>query len=171
MTPREIKDVSASVRQLLGNKARAENRQFDELLRYYAIERFLYRLSKSPYSTQFVLKGALMLVVWESPATRPTSDIDVLGQVENDPERLELVFREVCSQAAEPDGIVFDADNIRGEVITEQAAYSGVRLGIIGRFGQAKVVFHVDVGFGDAVFPAPETFTYPAILGIQPRCS
>jgi len=61
LTPREIKDVSASVRQLLGNKARAENRQFDELLRYYAIERFLYRLSKSPYSAQFVLKGALML--------------------------------------------------------------------------------------------------------------
>lgn len=69
MTPRETKDMAASVRQRLLNKARAENRQFDELLRYYAIERFLYRLANSRHAESFVLKGALMLSIWEAPTT------------------------------------------------------------------------------------------------------
>jgi hypothetical protein len=54
------RNVAASIRQHLLNKARAENRPFGELLQYFALERFLYRLGRSPYSGRFVLKGALM---------------------------------------------------------------------------------------------------------------
>lgn len=168
MTAREIKDIAASVRQRLLNKAKAENSQFEELLRYYAMERFLYRLSKSQHSDRFVLKGALMLAVWEAPTTRPTSDIDVLGQIENDIGGLETVFREVCSQPVEPDGFVFDSEAVKGETITEQAAYPGVRIGMIGRLGQAKAVFHIDVGFGDLVIPSPERTKYPVVLDMPP---
>lgn len=168
MTAREIKDIAASVRQRLLNKARAENSQFDELLRYYVMERFLYRLSKSQHSERFVLKGALMLAVWDAPTTRPTSDIDVLGRIENDVDRLETVFREVCSQPVEPDGLVFDSEAVKGETITEQAAYPGVRIGMIGWLGQAKAVFHIDVGFGDLVIPTPERSEYPVILDMSP---
>ena len=41
------RNASASVRQRLLNKARADKRPFNELLQYYAMERFLYRLSCS----------------------------------------------------------------------------------------------------------------------------
>lgn len=54
-------NTAASVRQKLLNKSRAEKRPFQELLQYYAMERFLYRLSQSPHSGCFTLKGALML--------------------------------------------------------------------------------------------------------------
>ncbi len=47
------------------------------------MERFLYRLSKSHYADKFVLKGALMLTVWEAPLSRPTIDIDLLGRIDN----------------------------------------------------------------------------------------
>lgn len=77
------KNIAASVRQRLLNKARATERPFAELLQYYAMERFLYRLSKSTYSERFILKGALMLSVWDAPHTRPTMDIDMLGQINN----------------------------------------------------------------------------------------
>ena len=60
---RPVKDVAASVRQRLLNQARASGRPFDELLQYYAMERFLYRLSVSRHGHKFVLKGALMLRV------------------------------------------------------------------------------------------------------------
>ena len=88
MTKREINDVAASVRQRLQNIARETGRPFGEILQYYAMERFLYRLSKSAYSKKFVLKGAMMLAVWDTPISRPTMDIDLLGRLENDVEKI-----------------------------------------------------------------------------------
>jgi hypothetical protein len=61
---REPKDIAASVRQRLLNEARASNRPFNEILQYFAMERFLFRLAASPHGERFVLKGALLLVIW-----------------------------------------------------------------------------------------------------------
>lgn len=69
---RPLKDIAASIHQRLLNKAKETGRPFNELIQYYAMERFLYRLSKSAYSKQFVLKGALMLIVWKAPFMRTT---------------------------------------------------------------------------------------------------
>jgi len=65
-------NIAASVRQRLLNLARNDNRPFNELLQYYAMERFLYRLSQSEHADRFILKGALMLRAWRSPEIRPT---------------------------------------------------------------------------------------------------
>jgi hypothetical protein len=72
------------------------------------MERFLYRLSKSPYVDNFVLKGALMLTVWEAPLSRPTMDIDLLGLIDNSIEDIVAVTKNICTQEVEPDGITFD---------------------------------------------------------------
>ena len=65
---RSLRNVSASVRQRLLNRARSDCRPFSELLQYFAMERFLYRLSKSLHARRFVLKGALLLRVLEPAA-------------------------------------------------------------------------------------------------------
>ncbi len=64
-------DNAASVRQRLQNSARAAGRPFQEVLEYYAMERFLYRLTRSPHAGRFVLKGALMFRAWGAPTSRP----------------------------------------------------------------------------------------------------
>lgn len=87
-----LKNVAASVHQRLLNLARESRRPFNELVQYYALERWLYRLARSDYRNQFVLKGALMLLVWKMPVTRPTRDIDLLGRVSNDPEFTQGIF-------------------------------------------------------------------------------
>lgn len=51
------RNIASSIRQKLLNKAREDKRPFNELLQYYAMERFLYRLSISPYKDRFVRKG------------------------------------------------------------------------------------------------------------------
>ena len=78
------RNIPASVRQRLLNRARNDRRPFSELLQYYAMERFLYRLSQSTHANRFILKGALMLRVWRSPELRPTMDIDMLGKTSNE---------------------------------------------------------------------------------------
>lgn len=61
MTVKKVSNLAASVHARLQSHARATKRPFQELLQYYAMERFLYRLSTSPHRARFVLKGALML--------------------------------------------------------------------------------------------------------------
>lgn len=80
---KSAQNLSASVKQRLLNRARTENRSFNELLQYYAIERFLYRLSQSDYAQHFILKGALLLRVWDAHGNRATMDIDMLGKTMN----------------------------------------------------------------------------------------
>ena len=125
---REIKDLSTSVRQRLLNRAKETNRPFDELLQYFAMERFLYRLSLTKHRDTVVLKGALMFVVWEAPRSRATRDIDLLVRMPNAVEKLAAMVREVCEAKAEPDGIVFNAGSVKGERIKEDADYAGVRI-------------------------------------------
>jgi hypothetical protein len=54
-----ITNMAASVRARLLKRAKAEGRPFNEILQYYAMERFLYRLSRSSYVDRFVLRGGV----------------------------------------------------------------------------------------------------------------
>lgn len=166
MKNKPIKNLAASVHQRLLDKARQTGRPFNELLQYFVMERFLYRLSKSKYAKNFVLKGALMLNVWERTALpRPTLDIDVLAKrIGNDVESVVRVVQEICTQAVEPDGITFDPARVRGQQIAEEAEYEGVRVRLGGSLGNARLSLQLDVGFGDVVIPAEEVMDYPTIL-------
>ena len=55
------RNLAVSIRQRLKNRADQNKRPFAELLQYYAMERFLYRLTQSAHAGWFILKGALML--------------------------------------------------------------------------------------------------------------
>jgi hypothetical protein len=128
------------------------------------MEGFLRRLAASPHVESFVLKGALMLRVWQCPAARPTVDADFLGRLANDVDEVARAVREVCETAVDDDGMRYDADAIRGERITEEADYVGVRLTFLAYLGKARVRMQLDVGFGDVVVPPPRKVAYPTIL-------
>jgi predicted nucleotidyltransferase component of viral defense system len=159
-----LKDVAASVHQRLLNRARKSGRPFNELLQLYAMERFLYRLSKTRHAERFVLKGALMLMAWRGPASRPTKDIDLLGRMKNDMDAVALAVRDACRQEVEPDGMAFDADSVQMARIAEDAGYEGVRARLLGSLGKARVFLQIDVGFGDTVSPAARMVVYPTVL-------
>ncbi|MBV8227351.1 MAG: nucleotidyl transferase AbiEii/AbiGii toxin family protein [Verrucomicrobia bacterium] len=159
-----VKNLTASVRDRLFAQAKENGRPFNELLQYYAMERFLYRLAKSKYAGRFILKGALMLQVWQSPESRPTMDIDLLGTTSNDEAKITGQVREILSIEVEPDGLHFDATSIRAERITEDAEYQGLRVRFRGSLRTAKINMQLDIGFGDVVYPEPEVSRYPNIL-------
>jgi predicted nucleotidyltransferase component of viral defense system len=163
-----ITNVAASVRQKLLNRAKNDRRPFHELLQYYAMERFLYRLSCSEHSERFVLKGALMLRIWSSDDYRSTMDIDMLGKTSNDLTAIELQIREILKADVPSDGLVFLPDTIQCANITEDADYKGVRVRFQGVLDSARIAMQVDIGFGDIVYPAPEIHLMPTFLDQPP---
>ncbi len=166
MSKESLRDIAASVHQRLLNRARDSDRTFNELLQYYAMERFLYRLSCSDYAQQFTLKGALMLTVWGAPFTRPTRDIDLLGELNNSTELIADIVRQICNQEVEPDGLRFEAETIEVQRIAEQADYHGVRAKFRGYLGNARIPMQVDIGFGDTVAGAGGYIDYPTIFNM-----
>jgi hypothetical protein len=159
-------DIPASIHQRLLNQARAEGRLFNELLQYYALDRFLYRLGRSDCASRFVLKGALLLAVWHAPITRPTRDIDLLGETDNALAAIVAAMQDICRQPAPGDGLVYDDQAVTALQIAEGARYTGVRVRFWAYLGKARIPMQIDVGFGDALIPGPQMVALPAPLGL-----
>jgi len=62
MTKAGIRDMAASVRARLLNLASRTGKPYNEVLIQYALERFLFRLSKSSNKHTLLLKGGLLLL-------------------------------------------------------------------------------------------------------------
>lgn len=159
-------DLTASIRQRLLNRSRAQAEDFSLTLSRYGIERLLYRLAQSAYADQFVLKGALLFVVWTGQTYRPTRDLDLAGFGDSSPDRLRQIFSELCRLAVEADGLEFEPDSIRLAEIREIQEYPGQRVRLTARLGQAEILLQVDIGFGDAMTPAPAEVVYPTLLDL-----
>lgn len=161
---KSVKNMSVSVHDRLLAQSRLDKRPFQELLQYFAMERFLYRWSKSPHATQFVLKGALMLRIWKVSEIRPTMDIDMLGKMRNEETVILEMIKSIISTKVDPDGLEFDPDSVTATRITEDAEYEGLRIGFTGCLGTAIINMQVDIGFGDIIYPAPQPMELPAML-------
>ena len=158
------KNLVASVHQRLLNRARETGRPFEELLQYFAMERFLYRLSQSEYRESFVLKGALLFRIWAVPDTRATRDMDFLAYVDNSLEHLVEIVQSTAGLEVPDDGLVFDPNSVAAERIKEDADYEGVRIRFRAFLGQARVTKQIDAGFGDVVHPDVVETQYPTLL-------
>jgi len=161
---KEVKNIEASIKARLKNKAQETNRPFAEVMQYYGMERFLYRFSKSKYADKFVLKGALLFAVWQIPDRRTTLDIDFLARFDNEVETIEKVMRDACDTSVDPDGLKFDSQTVKGMKIKEDADYEGVRVKFTGFLDRAEIPMQIDVGFGDIVYPKTKVIDYPVIL-------
>ena len=160
-----VRDVAASRRERLAQRAKSRGDVFDLVLRQFFFERFLYRLSISPASDRFVLKGAMLFQLWADQPYRSTVDLDLLRKGARDPHALADDLQRVCSQPVDPDdGVRFDADSLAVEPIRAEEVYAGVRARFIARLGAARHRLQVDVGTGDAVWPAPKRVVYPVLL-------
>lgn len=165
---KETQNIAASVRARLLNMARTSGRDFDALLLQYMQERFLYRLSISPYRRHLILKGALLFLTYEMSLLRPTKDIDFLGS--STPNELNEVRNLIVAIACIEldDGVKFNHESIIVDRITEDADYQGVRVKLKARLTAAKKVLQLDIGFGDVVVAGPVEIEFPTLLDDQP---
>ncbi len=156
-------NVATSVAARLLKIAQSNREDYQYLLMRYALERLLYRLSQSPYSSQFIVKGAFLFLIWTKERHRPTKDLDLMSARQLSEEELKRIFGSVCHIGGE-DGLSFLPESISTEEIREGDSYGGVRIKVRTLLGNKKIPIQMDVGFGDAVNPSPISSVFPTLL-------
>lgn len=162
------KGLPASVLARLVQHAKVIGSDSNLVLARYGTERFLYRLSRSAYGDRFVLKGALLMLVWLGETIRPTRDADLLGFGDLSQQSLAQILKDVCTVQVEPDGLQYLISSIDVSAIRAADDYGGLRGTVQARLGNARLRVQIDVGIGDAVVPTPEWLEYPSLLGFPP---
>lgn len=159
------RNVAASVQARLLQLSRNSRLSLQDLLERYCTERLLYRLSRSPHHSRFILKGAMLLIVWgEGSSERVTRDADLLGFGDNSPTAAAAAFRDICAFGVEDDGVEFEMETIEAESIRAEQEYVGVRVTLRARVGNARIPVQADIGFGDAFTQEPEEIEFPTLL-------
>jgi hypothetical protein len=161
---KEKKNLPASVRDRLLKHARESKDEFQLVLMRFGLERLLYRLSRSDYADEFVVKGAMLFLIWTGEPHRATKDLDLLALKSASIQHLESVFRKILRTSVENDGLLFLPDTVVAEAIRENDIYQGVRVSMEARLGNARIPMQVDIGFGDVVTPKARKVNFPALL-------
>lgn len=166
MTREPAKNSAASIRARLLALAQSRGQDYQRVLGRYAIERFLYRLGRSPYRDGFAIKGATLFTLWTGDTHRPTKDLDMLGWGSSAIHDVEDTIRTIC-KVEENDGILFDSESVEGKRIKEEDEYDGVHVKFHAVLAGARIPMQVDIGFGDAVYPEPEFASFPVLLPME----
>jgi hypothetical protein len=163
------RNVAASVRTRLTQRARERKDNVQLALTRYAIERLLYRLGLSAHREEFVLKGAMLFSLWAPTPYRATGDLDLLGFGDPAPERMVALFREICAVPGD-DGVIFKPATLRAEAARPEDETGGVRLMLDAEIAGARLPIQIDIGFGDVVTPDIQDIDYPSLLDMpKPR--
>lgn len=158
------KNKGASVYAKLKNLSRERGIDMQALVRLYAQQRLLYRISVSDVGPRFCLKGGLMLAAYNrGDILRPTEDIDFNGFGEGSLEDIEEAIRIAIATEVPDDGVVFDAGNLR-TVKDREGIIPGGKVVVTGRVHTANVQVRVDVGFNNVITPAAQPMEIPTIL-------
>lgn len=150
------------VKDLIRNKTKGDSGKSQALLRHYAMERFLERLSNSPYRNNFVLKGGMLMSSLVGLDHRSTMDIDTT--VKGIPLNTDSILEIMNEIAAIPldDDMLFSIQSTRE--IMEDSEYGGVRVSLMAQMEKARIPMKIDVSTGDAITPAETMYQYPLMF-------
>lgn len=149
-----MKNTAASIRARLTNLARNSGVTLPSLIERFAIGRLLWRLDQAGLTDRFVLKGAQLFSLWADTPHRPTRDLDLLSYGDPSEKGIKKLFEELIATPAEPiDGLQWSGVDVSR--IREDQRYEGVRVTMKVTLDGAVVPVQVDIGFGDAITPAP----------------
>ena len=119
------------------------------LLVVYAVEGFLRRLAGSSYADKMTLKGGMLMAATSARRMTRDADLSTTG-IHNDQATVASVVASIAAtELAIDDGLEFDLDSIRTEVMRADAEYHGVRVKLIASLVSARITTTLDFSFGD----------------------
>lgn len=159
---------ATSVKERLKKQSREDGKTMQDKLITFGLERTVYRISISPYSERFTLKGGIFLyALFDGEYARATMDIDLLAhQIPNDASEIKKVFRDIFSIVCD-DALRFDLNTLNVINITEFKEYHGVNVSIMGYLDRTKVPVSIDIGFGDVIYPERTKMDFPVLLDME----
>lgn len=128
----------------------------------YFFNCFLKRLSFSPYSEKFVLKGGLFLSSMLGIENRFTMDIDfILRKIHMDHDSVIDIMKEICQESAD-DNVIFQY--MGDSEIKKDDIYGGFSVSIEGRLENVKQRFDIDLATADTVYPKDCDYEYQCLI-------
>ncbi|MCW6702496.1 nucleotidyl transferase AbiEii/AbiGii toxin family protein [Anaerococcus sp. NML200537] len=153
-----IESIKGKIRSL----AEKKNLKSQEVLQIYFFERFLERLSKSPYKNNFVIKGGFLISSLIGIENRTTMDMDTtIKGIPLKEEKIKEIVEEIININVD-DGIKFEIKDI--SYIREEDEYENFRISLIANIGKTKNPMKLDLTTGDAITPREIEYTYPCIF-------
>ena len=153
-----IESIKGKIRSL----AEKKNLKSQEVLQIYFFERFLERLSKSPYKNNFVIKGGFLISSLIGIENRTTMDMDTtIKGIPLKEEKIKEIVDEIININVD-DGIKFEIKDI--SYIREEDEYENFRISLIANVGKTKNPMKLDLTTGDTITPREIEYTYPCIF-------
>lgn len=143
--------TSRQLKALVQNLSKGDSMQAQILFRNYIMERFLERLSLSPYRGNFILKGGMLVSAMVGLDTRSTLDIDTT--IKNLPlsvESAESILAEIIFVPVD-DGVLFKIERI--SKIMDETDYGGIRASMTATIDTMKTPLKLDISTGDRITP------------------
>ena len=151
-----------SLKAKLRNLAKEKNVTAQVLLQNYMFERFLDRLSQSPYRDKFVLKGGMLVAAMVGLDTRSTMDLDTtLRQLPLTESSIRDVLHTICGISLD-DGVIFQIGSIAP--IRPDDSYGGFRISLTAIYDKIETPLSIDVSTGDAITPEPVQYCFRGIF-------
>lgn len=133
-----------------------------EVTQMYLFERFLARLSASPYKDRFVVKGGILVSSLVGIANRTTMDLDAtIRSLRFDESTVRTVVSEICAFDLR-DGVSFELERV--VPIRDDDEYGGYRAQLKALFGRMAAPMKVDLTTGDVVTPGPIVRSLPMLF-------
>lgn len=153
---------SAQIKGRIKNIARKNKADARTLLRIYAMERFLERVSKSQYRNNFVLKGGVLVTAMVGISQRSTMDIDTsLRNINLTMMQVEKIIKEIINIGID-DGVSFTMKSITD--IMDEMEYSGIRVLMNANVDNMVIPFKIDISTGDVITPGAIKYDYELLL-------
>ena len=143
-------------------KAHENNLEPQDIMQMYFFERLLYRISKSKYKNNFILKGGLLLSAIFGDERRTTKDMDTMIKgLPLDTKKLENIIDEIINIDCEDD-ISFKVKNTKEIRLIDK--YGGLKVNLIGFKEHLQVPLSIDVTVGDPITPRELEFKYKCMF-------
>ena len=139
--------TSRQLKDLVRNRSNRDSNKAQVIIRSYVMERFLERLSLSPYRNNLILKGGVLVSSMIGLDNRSTMDVD--ATVKNLPlsvENAKEILGKITSVPLD-DGITFEMRSV--VTIMDEDDYAGVRVTLDARIDTMHTPLKIDFSTGD----------------------
>ena len=149
---------AAQLKDWVKNSSKQTGTHANEILQNYMLERFLERMSLSPYRENMILKGGFLIAAMVGIDKRSTMDMDTtMKGLPVSREEIEKILREIVAVEID-DGVTFEIKSIKN--IHDISEYDDYRAGITASLHSVRVNMSIDITTGDSIIPREIEYQY-----------